>query len=99
MFFSKKNNNNNNINEEKYGKCREDRKQITIVAKNKGKSLKNTINKKYLKNGSYSSYYDCCICCYHYCYKYDSWKFPSKYTSLISAPKKLYTIGDETKQC
>ena len=54
MFFSKKNNNNNNINEENTESV-EKTENNNNSSKKQRKKFKDTINKKYLKNGSYSS--------------------------------------------
>lgn len=42
--------------------------------KKEKRKFKDSINKKYLKNGSYSSVMIVVFRCYHYCYKYDRWK-------------------------
>lgn len=96
MFFNKKNNNNNNINDENAEnvvKTENDNNN----GKKQRKKFKDTINKKYLKNGSYSSIMIVVFIAIIIVINMIVGNLPSKYTQLDISSEKLYTIGDETK--
>ena len=95
MFFSKKNNNNNNINEENTESV-EKTENNNNSSKKQRKKFKDTINKKYLKNGSYSSVMIVVFVAIIIINMIVG-NLPSKYTQLDISSEKLYTIGDETK--
>ena len=96
MFFSKKNNNNNNINEENTESV-EKTENNNNSSKKQRKKFKDTINKKYLKNGSYSSIMIVVFVAIIIVINMIVGNLPSKYTQLDISSEKLYTIGDETK--
>lgn len=96
MFFSKKNNNNNNINEENTESV-EKTENNNNSSKKQRKKFKDTINKKYLKNGSYSSIMIVVFIAIIIVINMIVGNLPSKYTQLDISSEKLYTIGDETK--
>lgn len=96
MFFSKKNNNNNNINEENTESV-EKTENNNNSSKKQRKKFKDTINKKYLKNGSYSSIMIVVFVAIIIVINMIVGNLPSKYTRLDISSEKLYTIGDETK--
>ena len=96
MFFSKKNNNNNNINEENTESV-EKIENNNNSSKKQRKKFKDTINKKYLKNGSYSSIMIVVFAAIIIVINMIVGNLPSKYTQLDISSEKLYTIGDETK--
>ena len=96
MFFSKKNNNNNNINEENTESA-EKIENNNNSSKKQRKKFKDTINKKYLKNGSYSSIMIVVFAAIIIVINMIAGNLPSKYTQLDISSEKLYTIGDETK--
>ena len=96
MFFSKKNNNNNNINEENTESV-EKIENNNNSSKKQRKKFKDTINKKYLKNGSYSSIMIVVFVAIIIVINMIVGNLPSKYTQLDISSEKLYTIGDETK--
>ena len=96
MFFSKKNNNNNNINEENTESV-EKTENNNNSSKKQRKKFKDTINKKYLKNGSYSSIMIVVFAAIIIVINMIVGNLPSKYTQLDISSEKLYTIGDETK--
>ena len=96
MFFSKKNNNNNNINEENTESV-EKTENNNNSSKKQRKKFKDTINKKYLKNGSYSFIMIVVFAAIIIVINMIVGNLPSKYTQLDISSEKLYTIGDETK--
>ena len=65
--------------------------------KKQRKRFKDTINKKYLKNGSYSSVMMVVFIAIIIVINMIVGNLPSKYTQLDISAEKLYTIGDETK--
>ena len=65
--------------------------------KKQRKKFKDTINKKYLKNGSYSSVMIVVFIAIIIVINMIVENLPSKYTQLDISAEKLYTIGDETK--
>ena len=102
LFGKKKNNNNINKNEEKELKSE---KNIDLSSndnnnnndKKQKRKFKDSINKKYLKNGSYSSVMIVVFVAIIIVINMIAGNLPSKYTQLDISAEKLYTIGDETK--
>ena len=96
MFFKKKNDNNIDNN---------DKNAINIESvennnnnnKKEKRKFKDSINKKYLKNGSYSSVMIVVFVAIIIVINMIAGNLPSKYTQLDISSEKLYTIGDETK--
>ena len=67
------------------------------MIKKKKRKFKDTVNKKYLKNGSYSSVMIVVFVAIIIVINMIAGNLPSKYTQLDISAEKLYTIGDETK--
>ena len=96
MFFKRKNDNNIDNN---------DKNAINIESvennnnnnKKEKRKFKDSINKKYLKNGSYSSVMIVVFVAIIIVINMIAGNLPSKYTQLDISSEKLYTIGDETK--
>lgn len=65
--------------------------------KKEKRKFKDTVNKKYLKNGSYSSVMIVVFVAIIIVINMIAGNLPSKYTQLDISAEKLYTIGDETK--
>ena len=65
--------------------------------KKEKRKFKDSINKKYLKNGSYSSVMIVVFVAIIIVINMIVGNLPSKYTQLDISSEKLYTIGDETK--
>ncbi|MEI3413466.1 MAG: GldG family protein [Blautia sp.] len=65
--------------------------------KKEKRKFKDTVNKKYLKNGSYSSVMIVVFVAIIIVINMIAGNLPSKYTQLDISTEKLYTIGDETK--
>lgn len=65
--------------------------------KKEKRKFKDTVNKKYLKNGSYSSVMIIVFVAIIIVINMIAGNLPSKYTQLDISAEKLYTIGDETK--
>ena len=65
--------------------------------KREKRKFKDTVNKKYLKNGSYSSVMIVVFIAIIIVINMIVGNLPSKYTQLDISAEKLYTIGDETK--
>ena len=65
--------------------------------KREKRKFKDTVNKKYLKNGSYSSVMIVVFVAIIIVINMIVGNLPSKYTQLDISAEKLYTIGDETK--
>ena len=65
--------------------------------KREKRKIKDTVNKKYLKNGSYSSVMIVVFVAIIIVINMIVGNLPSKYTQLDISAEKLYTIGDETK--
>ena len=65
--------------------------------KKEKRKFKDTVNKKYLKNGSYSSVMIVVFVAIIIVINMIVGNLPSKYTQLDISAEKLYTIGDETK--
>ena len=65
--------------------------------KKEKRKFKDTVNKKYLKNGSYSSVMIIVFVAIIIVINMIVGNLPSKYTQLDISAEKLYTIGDETK--
>ena len=65
--------------------------------KREKRKFKDTVNKKYLKNGSYSSAMIVVFIAIIIVINMIVGNLPSKYTQLDISAEKLYTIGDETK--
>ena len=92
MLFKKKNDNNININEnigEKENDNNNNKKQR--------RKFKDTVNKKYLKNGSYSSVMIVVFIAIIIVINMIVGNLPTKYTQIDISSEQLYTIGDETK--
>ena len=95
------NENNNNIDNQTMN----DKSEIEIANvknnnnknKKQRKKFKDTINKKYLKNGSYSSIMIVVFIAIIIVINMIVGNLPSKYTQLDISSEKLYTIVDETK--
>ena len=102
LFGKKKNDNNINKNEEKELKSE---KNIDLSSndnnnnndKKQKRKFKDSINKKYLKNGRYSSVMIVVFVAIIIVINMIAGNLPSKYTQLDISAEKLYTIGDETK--
>ena len=67
------------------------------IDKKEKRKFKDSINKKYLKNGSYSSVMIVVFVAIIIVINMIVGNLPSKYTQLDISSEKLYTIGDETK--
>ena len=65
--------------------------------KKEKRKFRDTVNKKYLKNGSYSSVMIVVFIAIIIVINMIAGNLPSKYTQLDISAEKLYTIGDETK--
>ena len=65
--------------------------------KKEKRKFRDTVNKKYLKNGSYSSVMIVVFVAIIIVINMIAGNLPSKYTQLDISAEKLYTIGDETK--
>ena len=65
--------------------------------KKEKRKFKDKVNKKYLKNGSYSSVMIVVFVAIIIVINMIAGNLPSKYTQLDISAEKLYTIGDETK--
>ena len=96
MLFRKKNNNNINNNDMKELNTEAVKNNNNINKKQKRK-FKDSINKKYLKNGSYSSIMIVVFIAIIIVINMIVGNLPSKYTQWDISSEKLYTIGDETK--
>ena len=99
MFFKKKNDNNinnNDMNNENAINAENVENNNNNNKKEKRK-FKDSINKKYLKNGSYSSIMIVVFVAIIIVINMIVGNLPSKYTQLDISSEKLYTIGDETK--
>ena len=102
LFRKKKNDNNINKNEEKELKSEKNIDSSSNDNNNNNdkkqkRKFKDSINKKYLKNGSYSSVMIVVFVAIIIVINMIAGNLPSKYTQLDISAEKLYTIGDETK--
>ena len=96
MFFKKKNDNNID-NNDKNAIDIESAESNNNNNKKEKRKFKDSINKKYLKNGSYSSVMIVVFVAIIIVINMIAGNLPSKYTQLDISSEKLYTIGDETK--
>ena len=96
MFFKKKNDNNIDNNDKNVINFESVENNNNNNKKEKRK-FKDSINKKYLKNGSYSSVMIVVFVAIIIVINMIVGNLPSKYTQLDISSEKLYTIGDETK--
>ena len=96
MFFKKKNDNNIDNNDKNAINIKNVENNNNNNKKEKRK-FKDSINKKYLKNGSYSSVMIVVFIAIIIVINMIVGNLPSKYTQLDISSEKLYTIGDETK--
>lgn len=96
MFFKKKNDNNIDNNDKNAIDIKNVENNNNNNKKEKRK-FKDSINKKYLKNGSYSSVMIVVFIAIIIVINMIVGNLPSKYTQLDISSEKLYTIGDETK--
>ena len=96
MFFKKKNDNNIDNNDKNVINIESVENNNNNNKKEKRK-FKDSINKKYLKNGSYSSVMIVVFVAIIIVINMIVGNLPSKYTQLDISSEKLYTIGDETK--
>ena len=96
MFFKKKNDNNID-NNDKNAIDIESAESNNNNNKKEKRKFKDSINKKYLKNGSYSSVMIVVFVAIIIVINMIVGNLPSKYTQLDISSEKLYTIGDETK--
>ena len=96
MLFKKKNDNNINNNDKNTIDIENVENNNNNNKKEKRK-FKDSINKKYLKNGSYSSVMIVVFVAIIIVINMIVGNLPSKYTQLDISSEKLYTIGDETK--
>ena len=96
MFFKKKNDNNID-NNDKNAIDIESAESNNNNNKKEKRKFKDSINKKYLKNGSYSSVMIVVFVAIIIVINMIVGNLPSKYTQLDISAQKLYTIGDETK--
>ena len=95
MFFKKKNDNNID-NNDKNAINIENVENNNNNNKKEKRKFKDSINKKYLKNGSYSSVMIVVFVAIIIVINMIVGNLPSKYTQLDISSEKLYTIGDET---
>ena len=96
MFFKKKNDNNIDDNDKNVINIESVENNNNNNKKEKRK-FKDSINKKYLKNGSYSSVMIVVFVAIIIVINMIVGNLPSKYTQLDISSEKIYTIGDETK--
>ena len=96
MFFKRKNDNNID-NNDKNAINIENVENNNNNNKKEKRKFKDSINKKYLKNGSYSSVMIVVFVAIIIVINMIVGNLPSKYTQLDISSEKLYTIGDETK--
>ena len=96
MFFKKKNDNNIDNNDKNVINIENVENNNNNNKKEKRK-FKDSINKKYLKNGSYSSVMIVVFVAIIIVINMIVGNLPSKYTQLDISSEKLYTTGDETK--
>lgn len=75
-----------------------EKKDLSTTEKKEKKSFKESINKKYLKNGSYSVVISAVFIVIVVVINLIFNALPSKYTEFDISAEKLYSIGDTTKE-